>query len=82
MLKSLLFIAKCCSSMIASSTEPEKSKRSDVMGQYKFYQMGSNGRPIYSNSNRTKYLYFDDNNHWAVCYELSICYDLKLSKLT
>ena len=64
-----VFIAKCCSSMIVSAAEPVKSRISDVMGQYKFYQMGSNGRPIYSNSNRTKYLYVDADNDWAVSYE-------------
>ena len=63
------FIAKCCSSMIVSAAEPVKSRISDTMGQYKFYLMDSNGRPIYSNSNRTKYIYVDADNDWAVSYE-------------
>ena len=55
--------------MIVSAAEPVKSRISDTMGQYKFYQMDSNGRPIYSNSNRTKYIYVDADNDWAVSYE-------------
>ena len=66
---------------MVSAAEPVKSRSGYVMIQYKFYQMGSNGRPIYSNSNRTKYLYFDSDNDWAVCYELSIVYDLNFSKI-
>ena len=62
--------------MIVSAAGSVKSRKSAFMGQYNFYQMGSNGRPIYKNSKDfEKYIYFDADGDWAVSYELSMFCD-------
>ena len=55
----------CYQSVLISARDPVKTKQSTKMGQFYFYKMGSNGRPIYKNQ-RKQFLYSNSDSLWSV----------------
>ena len=53
----------------------------DMLGQFKFYKMGSNKRPIYVNSKK-QYLYLDRHGIWSVSYLIIITFVKQLDLFT
>ena len=68
----LLMIVECCQSVSFLASEPVKSTLdiSRMGGYFEFYDMGSNARPIYRNSDQ-KYLFVNSLGLWVVFSTMS-----------
>ena len=64
----MVLIATACCQLVSVAGKPSNSRQSSRMGQFSFYKMGLDARPIYANSKK-EYLFFSSRGYWVVSWK-------------
>ena len=68
----MVLIATACCQLVSIAGKPSDSRQASRMGQFSFYKMGLDARPIYANSKK-EYLFFSSRGYWVVSWKAWLC---------